>query len=580
MSKKLLSLILAVAMVMSIFAIGFSTVAAADGETNPGTDGEETNTFTYYVLAPDNESTPAMWFWGLPAGQNAGDICKWDEKGDHFAMTAAPEVGKQVFSYALSADATGFLFADFKDGKQTRDLNKRGYKPAVNTDDEDDRAVCNYATTDEELSNFGKQLDIDNFNNMIFVCEDTNADGQFVGSWYSIDPEAKNYYRNSDAYKALNVQEIQSGTFFFKPDGEIFPLDGKYNFYIWNNNGKHFSKKNGWQDEDVWDSFPNIGGKKVETTDGSVLWESFEFTIDPEVPTFAIVQVNGEKIQTCDCVITVDAFGKTMVATGGKIENMEDSQQQANEARFEGTDKCGPAKGITSTCKVVGQVLDENADVNEMVAAKVNRYLGGSDWTYENVQKAIKDIGATPDAVWDAYEDLFGQNSTDDEMKAAKKVILGVEDEEETDDTADQGDKTESDDQGDKTESDDQGDKTESDDQGDKETDDQGDKETDDQGDSDTGKDSDTDPDKPDDGKTKKGLLGDVDGDGQITANDALLILRNSIGFKDTLNEALGDIDGDGKLTSNDALAVLRYTVDLKDDANAKVGTEVDYTVA
>ncbi len=56
---------------------------------------------------------------------------------------------------------------------------------------------------------------------------------------------------------------------------------------------------------------------------------------------------------------------------------------------------------------------------------------------------------------------------------------------------------------------------------------------------------------------------GDIDGDGEITANDALMILRASVGLTE-LNEkqkAAADIDGDGSITSADALIVLRYSV-------------------
>ncbi len=58
-------------------------------------------------------------------------------------------------------------------------------------------------------------------------------------------------------------------------------------------------------------------------------------------------------------------------------------------------------------------------------------------------------------------------------------------------------------------------------------------------------------------------MLGDVDGDGEITANDAILVLRASIGteeFDDTTFIA-GDVDGDGEITANDAIMILRQSI-------------------
>ncbi len=55
-------------------------------------------------------------------------------------------------------------------------------------------------------------------------------------------------------------------------------------------------------------------------------------------------------------------------------------------------------------------------------------------------------------------------------------------------------------------------------------------------------------------------VKGDVDGDGKVTAEDARLILRASVGLEEVLLEA-GDMDGDGKITASDARDVLRDSV-------------------
>ena len=77
-------------------------------------------------------------------------------------------------------------------------------------------------------------------------------------------------------------------------------------------------------------------------------------------------------------------------------------------------------------------------------------------------------------------------------------------------------------------------------------------------------------------GEEKKGIYGDVDGDGAITANDALMILRNSVGMETFTPEQfkLADIDDDGAISANDALAVLRHSVGMVDESS-KVGKPV-----
>ena len=54
-------------------------------------------------------------------------------------------------------------------------------------------------------------------------------------------------------------------------------------------------------------------------------------------------------------------------------------------------------------------------------------------------------------------------------------------------------------------------------------------------------------------------VLGDVDGDGKVTAADARIILRASVGLEKVSLER-GDIDGDGKITSSDSRAALKIS--------------------
>ena len=58
-------------------------------------------------------------------------------------------------------------------------------------------------------------------------------------------------------------------------------------------------------------------------------------------------------------------------------------------------------------------------------------------------------------------------------------------------------------------------------------------------------------------------MAGDLDGDMRITANDALIVLQNTVG-KITLTDAqrkVSDINKDGKVNTIDALLILQSAV-------------------
>lgn len=98
----------------------------------------------------------------------------------------------------------------------------------------------------------------------------------------------------------------------------------------------------------------------------------------------------------------------------------------------------------------------------------------------------------------------------------------------------------------------------------DSDTDSKNDSDTDSKTDSDTDSDAKSDTEKP----KPNGIYGDLDGDGNITAGDALIILRTSVGLETLTSEqiSLADVDSDSVVTAQDALAVLRNSVGILDD--------------
>lgn len=60
-------------------------------------------------------------------------------------------------------------------------------------------------------------------------------------------------------------------------------------------------------------------------------------------------------------------------------------------------------------------------------------------------------------------------------------------------------------------------------------------------------------------------IPGDCNGDGEITTDDAILILRMTLGLIEP-DISAADFDGDGEITSVDALSVLRIALGIDDE--------------
>ena len=66
--------------------------------------------------------------------------------------------------------------------------------------------------------------------------------------------------------------------------------------------------------------------------------------------------------------------------------------------------------------------------------------------------------------------------------------------------------------------------------------------------------------------ETIKMQMGDVNGDGEIDSDDAVLILRDFAGLDaDGMIYELADVNSDSDIDSDDAVAILRYFAGLED---------------
>ena len=62
-------------------------------------------------------------------------------------------------------------------------------------------------------------------------------------------------------------------------------------------------------------------------------------------------------------------------------------------------------------------------------------------------------------------------------------------------------------------------------------------------------------------------MLGDVDADGSVTASDALLMLRYTMGIigPEGLHLEVGDVNLDGVYGADDCLLIMRYAMQIID---------------
>ena len=70
-------------------------------------------------------------------------------------------------------------------------------------------------------------------------------------------------------------------------------------------------------------------------------------------------------------------------------------------------------------------------------------------------------------------------------------------------------------------------------------------------------------------------ILGDIDGDGNVTSADALSVLRMSASLEEYTPDIIpvADVDGDENITSADALDILRFSASLS--ANERIGQPI-----
>lgn len=357
----------------------------------------------YYFLAPEkylqNGQPPRVYWWD----GDGSDDWPGNEMEEYFGF------GKNVYRCSVPRDVSTIIFNDGNNG---------GYYQTINID------VTSGSTCRR------------NVGNMIYVITGNDYYGYDSGEWYSLNPDGRDYYKNSPYYTydesdyprlivynrdnviagekapeeyGYDTEDEAYGTIFFRADGDLFDKDSGKLFYIWDETTGMYASKNGWTDYATWGSNKLISGTKVEGTDD--LFESYPFEIPDGHNVYLVVYDRNTGRQTCDLFIDKSAFGDVVYLTGDMLENPVDASQYTVEARFENTNSCGPIMVLTSTCNTVGVVHPVGRDDAYYFAYRLLQYVaeeGNEYYTHDKVAKALGAFGLTAEEVWSCFRSHFG----------------------------------------------------------------------------------------------------------------------------------------------------------------------------
>ncbi len=190
MKRRILSLAMSVLMLAAGFSAALPTTAsAAQTESEKTAAAADTrvsgnDTYTYYFLAPNSwleaNSSIGIYYW--TPEENAA----WPGE----EMTAAPEIGTNVYKCEAPVSTTTIIFNDFvSDGTSTVNINTEGY-----------------VTGESDIWD-AAGIECDDFNGCIYVLNLSDSDSndfsditKTPGEWFSLDEYSELYYKNYEQY--------------------------------------------------------------------------------------------------------------------------------------------------------------------------------------------------------------------------------------------------------------------------------------------------------------------------------------------------------------------------------------------
>lgn len=135
-------------------------------------------------------------------------------------------------------------------------------------------------------------------------------------------------------------------------------------------------------------------------------------------------------MQSYNAIMSGKCIGDTLYCTGNPLENPEDSEKKANEAKWENNSDCGPEKKITSTGNIIGSAFPEGESDATLLATYLVAYYNDEAKT-SFTQKLLDELKVSPTQVMGAVTDRLNATNNPDKdtiAPAVEKILAGCTD--------------------------------------------------------------------------------------------------------------------------------------------------------
>lgn len=135
-------------------------------------------------------------------------------------------------------------------------------------------------------------------------------------------------------------------------------------------------------------------------------------------------------MQSYNAIMSGKCIGDTLYCTGNQLENPEDSEKKANEAKWENNSDCGPEKKITSTGNIIGSAFPEGESDATLMATYLVAYYNDEAKT-SLTQKLLDELKVSPTQVMGAVTDRLNATNNPDKdtiAPAVEKILAGCTD--------------------------------------------------------------------------------------------------------------------------------------------------------
>lgn len=145
---------------------------------------------------------------------------------------------------------------------------------------------------------------------------------------------------------------------------------------------------------------------------------------------YCVVFSANTGMQSYNAIMNGNCIGDTLYCTGNQLENPEDSEKKANEAKWENNSDCGPEKKITSTGNIIGSAFPEGESDVTLLATYLVAYYN-DDAKTSLTQKLLDELKVSPTQVMGAVTDRLNATNNPDKDKiapAVEKILSGCTD--------------------------------------------------------------------------------------------------------------------------------------------------------